>query len=66
MAENLERIRAFRREFVEFEQLLPSLAETLPTLLTKLYTDCQTFAEAEIKSLMQKFEQVSTMKDQPL
>ncbi len=50
--ENLQRIHLFRREFPEFEQILPSLAETLPGLLTKLYSDCQNFAEAEITSLL--------------
>ena len=56
---NLERIRSFRREFPEFEKVLPSLADTLPALLTKLYADCQGFAETEIKSLMERFEQMS-------
>jgi hypothetical protein len=57
LAENLERIRCFRRGFSDFERVLPTLAETLPVLLTKLYSDCQVFAEAEIKSLLEKFEQ---------
>jgi hypothetical protein len=30
--------------------------EALPGLLTKLYSDCQTFAETEIKSLLEKFD----------
>jgi hypothetical protein len=55
LSENLQRIRSFRSAFSEFEQVLPSLAETLPALLTKLYSDCQTFAETEIKSLLQSF-----------
>jgi hypothetical protein len=59
LSENLERLRSFRREFLELDQVLPSLADTLPTLLTKLYSDCQSFAEAEIKSLLEKFEQIS-------
>jgi hypothetical protein len=59
LTENLERVRSFRRAFSEFEQVLPSLAETLPALLTKLYSDCQSFAEAEIKSLLERFEQIS-------
>ena len=59
LIENLERVRSFRRTFSEFEHVLPSLARTLPVLLTKLYSDCQTFAEAEIKSLLEKFEQTS-------
>jgi hypothetical protein len=55
--ENLERIRAFRGKFPEFENALPALADTLPALLTKLYADCQAFAETEIKSLLERFEQ---------
>jgi hypothetical protein len=59
LAENLERIRSFRRGFAEFELVLPSLAATLPALLTKLYSDCQVFAETEIKSLLERFEEMS-------
>jgi len=58
----LQRIRFFRREFSEFEQILPSLMETLPALLTKLYSDCQTFAETEIKSLLERFERTSNIR----
>jgi hypothetical protein len=60
LAENLEKIRSFRRVFVEFEQSLPTLAEILPVLLTKLYADCQNFAEAEIKLLLETFERSYT------
>lgn len=56
LMEHLQRIRSFRGSFSEFEQALPRLAETLPILLTKLYSDCQSFAETEIKSLLDKFE----------
>jgi hypothetical protein len=56
MRENLERIRSFRNTFLEFQQVLPSLMETQPALLTKLYIDCQAFAETEIKSLMERFD----------
>lgn len=59
LSENLRKIRSFRNAFSEFEQVLPSLMQTLPALLTKLYSDCQTFAETEIKSLLEKFEQIS-------
>jgi hypothetical protein len=52
LSENLERVRSFRAEFSEFQQVLPSLAETLPSLLTKLYSDCQAFAETEIRALL--------------
>jgi hypothetical protein len=57
--ENLKRIRSFRHEFPEYEKILPLLAETLPALLVKLYTECQSFAETEIKSLLERFEQMS-------
>jgi hypothetical protein len=56
LSENLQRVRSFRNVFLEFQQVLPSLMETQPTLLTKLYTDCQAFAETEIKSLLEKFD----------
>lgn len=59
LRENLEKIHSFRAAFLEFEQILPALRETLPGLLTKLYSDCQTFAETEIKSLLERFEQIS-------
>jgi hypothetical protein len=60
LTENLERIRTFRREFPEFERILPSLAKTLPTLLAKLYSDCQIFAESEIAAVLEKFDTMST------
>ena len=56
LTENLQRIRSFRHAFSEFEQVLPGLMETLPGLLTKLYSDCQAFAETEIRSLLERFE----------
>ncbi len=59
LSENLMRISSFRSEFREFEKVLAPLMETLPALLTKLYADCQTFAEVEIKSLLEKFDQIS-------
>jgi hypothetical protein len=58
LSENLQRVRSFRRTFSEFEQVLPSLTDNLPALLTKLYSDCQTFAETEIKSLLESFERI--------
>lgn len=59
LTENREKIESFRHAFSEFDHILPSLAVTLPVLLTKLYSDCQTFAEAEIMSLLERFEQIS-------
>jgi len=60
LGENLLRIQSFRSTFLEFEQALPRLKETLPALLTKLYADCQAFAETEINALLERFEQIST------
>lgn len=57
LAAHLERIRGFRHSFSEFEAVLPILRETLPGLLTKLYSDCQAFAEMEIKSRLEEFLQ---------
>jgi len=59
LGENLLRIQSFRSTFSEFEQILPNVTETLLALLTKLYSDCQTFAETEIKVLLAKFQQTS-------
>ena len=56
LTENMNRVRAFRRTFVEFESVLLLLADILPEFLAKLYSDCQSFAETEIKSLMTRFE----------
>ncbi len=59
LAQNLQRIRSFRQAFPEFERVLPTLTETLPALLTKLYSDCQDFAKTEVTSLLEKFGQSS-------
>lgn len=59
LSANLERIRSFRMVFPEFERVLPTLRATLPGLLTKLYSDCQKFAESEIKSLLEDFERIA-------
>lgn len=56
---NLERVRAFRSAFSEFEKVLPFHMKTQPALLTKLYSDCQAFAETEIKSLLERFDPIS-------
>lgn len=52
--DNLERIRSFRSSFPEFQQVLPKIQAMHTALLGKLYSDCQTFAETEIKSLMER------------
>jgi hypothetical protein len=59
LSEAVQKIRSFRSTFRDFEQILPSVTETLPALLTKLYSDCQGFAETEIKSLLERFERTS-------
>src|ERR1700676_1165755 len=56
LLENLERVRSFRNSFPELERIFPSLVKTLPDLLTKLYSDCQAFAEAEISTLLERLE----------
>ena len=52
LRENLQRIRSFRSSFPEYERAVLSLMKTHPALLSKLYSDCQNFAEMEIKSLL--------------
>ena len=56
--ENLQRLRAFRGAFPEFQKVIPSLKPTLPGMLAKLYTDCQGFAEKEIKFLLRTVERI--------
>jgi len=56
---NLLRIRSFRGEFSEFQSVVPTLGGTLPALLTKLYSDCQMFAETEIRSLLERYSEDS-------
>lgn len=54
LGENLERVRSFRHSFPEFEAAIRRLSVKLPELLTKLYSDCQSFAETEIAALLEK------------
>jgi hypothetical protein len=58
LKENLQRLRTFRGAFPEFEKVMPSLKESLPRILTKLYTDCQNFAEKEIKFLLRSLDRI--------
>lgn len=62
LSENVERLKTFRASFREFGEVIPTLTAALPSLLTKLYSDCQDFAAAEIKSLLEKFEDMSDQK----
>ena len=66
LSENLARLRTFRKSFQDFAEVQASLAQTLPVLLPKVYTDWQIFAEKEIKSLLKKYENVSSSLKNPL
>jgi hypothetical protein len=55
LTQNLQRIREFRCRFPEFEKMIPSLMDTLPIQLGKLYLDCQDFAEKEMRALLSTF-----------
>jgi|SRR5579871_151062 len=59
LIENSERIRSFRAAFPEMEEILPSVRKALPALLSKLYSDCQAFAEAEIRSLLEGIDRLA-------
>lgn len=59
LSRNLQSIRSFRNAFPQFQAVLPVLAQILPPLLAKLYSDCQAFAETEIKSLLERFERTA-------
>ena len=56
MNENFQMIQAFRGAFPEFEQARRTVIRTLPEFLTKLYADCQVFAEKEIGSLLERVQ----------
>jgi hypothetical protein len=62
LTQNLARLRAFRSQFPEFEAMRARIALALPGLVTKLYTDCQDFAEAEIRKLLVLFAETSQIK----
>jgi hypothetical protein len=59
LRENSERIRSFRAAFPELEQILPAIRGALPELLTKLYSDCQSFAENEIRILLEGLDRIA-------
>jgi hypothetical protein len=56
LSENLQRIRSFRSSFPEYERAVLSLMTTHAALLSKLYSDCQNFAETEIRALLDGFD----------
>ena len=55
LAFNLGRIRDFRHDFEKLEKQMSDLQAMLPDTLAKLYSDCQLFAETEIRGLLQGF-----------
>jgi len=65
LGENLSRIESFRMRFPEFEQNHSVLVAILPALLTNLYADCQTFAETEIKALLERVKEVMKLPELP-
>jgi hypothetical protein len=65
LAENLARLRSFRSTFTEFVHVLPKTSEKLPRLLTKFYSDWQVFAEKEIRSLLEKYEDPGEFQAEP-
>jgi hypothetical protein len=40
--------------------MISLLSDALPGLLTKLYSDCQDFAEKEIGALLKRYEEIET------
>jgi hypothetical protein len=64
---SLDKIRSFRSQFAEFQEILPLASQVLPELLKKLYSDCQSFAESEIRSLLGQVESslINQRKAQP-
>ena len=52
LRENMKKIRMFRGSFAELSKALLRFTGNHPALLSKLYTDCQKFAEREIESLL--------------
>jgi hypothetical protein len=54
LSDNLMRIRAFRGKLPTLADVLPKIEENLPTVLQKLYLDCQEFAKSEISTLLDR------------
>jgi hypothetical protein len=48
------RIQAFRNRFAETSSAPSALATTLPSKLVDLYSNCQSFAEAQIEALLKE------------
>jgi hypothetical protein len=55
LSANGNKIREFREQFVEFAALRGAISQALPSLVGKLYSDCQFFATQEIEKLLGLF-----------
>jgi hypothetical protein len=55
LSNSLGRIREFREQFTEFAVLRNAISQALPSLVGKLYSDCQIFATQEIENLLELF-----------
>jgi hypothetical protein len=58
-----ERIHSFREQFPQSQRMISLLSVALPSLLTKLYSDCQDFAEKEISALLKRYEEIEADRD---
>ena len=58
LSTKLIRIREFRAQFTSGVSRVSDLESRLPLLLTKLYSECQEFAEREIRGLLKSAELV--------
>jgi hypothetical protein len=52
LAANRKKIATFRAEFIHFDSTMSRLLESLPDVLSKMYSDCQNFAEREISKML--------------
>ena len=59
LSTNLTVLRNFRAEFPELQLAVALHRDILPQLLAQLYADCQSFAETEIHSLLERFHNPS-------
>jgi hypothetical protein len=59
LAQNRRRIKEFRNRFLIADTELANALTNIPGALIALYTDCQAFAEREIKQLLEQFSEAS-------
>ena len=60
LGESVERIRTFRSQFEYFLAVRAIVSAALPRLLAILYADCQSFAETEIRLLLERFGETTS------